>query len=137
MITLCIPKADINEGFRTASVSRSAIICFPDVFFTIPFKVTNILDTSEKRFNGKEIYDEACKLLESGKTAGAYDYLSEAMDEDHTYYVKMLDIFKIKVGWFIFHGIQFRKTGGMKKVASVMKRSLREEMLEMYRHYIQ
>ncbi|HBG70967.1 MAG: hypothetical protein A2W93_03305 [Bacteroidetes bacterium GWF2_43_63] len=134
---LCVPKADINEGFKTATISRSAIICFPDVFFTIPVKVTNILDASEMRFNGQEIYNEACSLLISGQHAEAYDYLASILSEDHTYYVKMLDKFSIKVGWWIFGSIQFRKTGGMRKTASVLSRAKREEMHEMYRYYVQ
>ena len=57
--------------------------------------------------------------------------------EDQTYYVKMLDKFSIKVGWWIFGGIHFRKTGGMLKSVSVTSRAKREEMFEMYRYYVQ
>ena len=134
---ICIPKADINEGFRSATVSRSAIICFPDVIFVIPVKMTNILDSSEMRFNGLEIYSEASAMLLSGQYAEAYDYLASVLSEDHTYYVKMLDKFSIKVGWWIFGSIQFRKTGGMLKTVSVTSRAKREDMFEMYRYYEQ
>lgn len=134
---ICIPKADINEGFRSGTVSRSAIICFPDVIFIIPVKMTNILDSSEMRFNGLEIYHEASAMLLSGQYAEAYDYLASVLSEDQTYYVKMLDKFSIRIGWWIFGSIQFRKTSGMLKSVSVTSRAKREEMFEMYRYYVQ
>lgn len=134
---ICIPKADINEGFRSASVSRSAIVCFPDVIFIIPFRVSNIIDSSEERFNGAEIYREAAALLLSGGFAEAYDYLTTAMPEEQTYYVKMLDKFSIKVGWWFFGSIRLRKKGGMLKTISVTSRAKRQGMFEMYRYYVQ
>lgn len=137
MKVLCLPKVDINEGLRTTSVSKSAMICFDDVFFTLPIKVTNVLSGSEMKFNGLEIYNEAKNLIDSGQVAEAYDYLTQAVPEDNTFYVKMLDIFKITIGWWIFGSFIYRKKGGMRKTASIISRSKRIEIRDMYSFYVQ
>lgn len=137
MKAMYLPKVDINEGLRSGNISKSAMVFFDDVFFTIPFKVTNMFDQQEQRFNGKEIFEQVKTLIDGGKTAEAYDYLTQSVPDENVFYVKMLDIFKIKVGWWIFGGFYYRKQGGMKKTASVLSSSKRAELREMYSRYVQ
>jgi hypothetical protein len=133
MEVLCKKKVDINEGIKTVTVSKSAMVFFKDVFFAIPFSQTNILG-GEARFNGKEIFTHVLKLLDEDKAAELYDYLLETIPEEHTYYVNMLDILKVKVGWWAFGGMYFRKQGakGERKTANVQPKSFRAKLKEFY-----
>jgi len=137
MKVLCVPKADINEGLRTARVSRSAMIFFPDVFFVLPIKSSNVISGSESRFNGLELYNEAKALIDSHQVAKAYDFLIQAIPEEHTYYIKMLNVFTVKAGWWIFGSMYFRKISGMKKSVGITSKATRLEIRDMYRYYIQ
>lgn len=132
MKAIYLPKVDINEGLRSGNISKSAMIFFDDVFFTIPFKVTNMFDQQEQRFNGHEVFEEVKSLIDQKRIAEAFDYLTQAVPDDNTYYVKTLDIFKIKIGWWIFGGFIFRKQGGMRKTASISSKARREELHELY-----
>lgn len=126
-------KVDINEGIKSVTVSKSAMIFFKDVFFAIPFSQTNILG-GEAKFNGNEIFTRVLKFLEEDKTAELYDYLLESIPEEHTYYVNMLDVFKIKVGWWVFGGMYFRKQGakGERKAANIKQKSFRIKLVKFY-----
>ncbi|PLW92732.1 MAG: hypothetical protein C0592_09280 [Marinilabiliales bacterium] len=126
-------KADINEGIKNATVSKSAMIFFKDVFFTIPYSQTHILG-GESRFNGKEIFDHSMKLLDENKSAELYDYLLEAVPDEYTYYINMLDVFKIKISWWIFGGMYFRKKDakGQRRTVGLNPKSFRVKLAKFY-----
>jgi hypothetical protein len=133
---ISVPKVDVNEGFRSGSVSKCALICFPDVFFLILKSRMHALTSDTQNFNGQEIYDKAMNMINSGQVAEAYDFLLSALPDEQVYYVSTFDKFKIKVGWWIFGGVNFRKQGGMLKAMNVPSKSKRKEMLEMYYNFI-
>jgi hypothetical protein len=131
MKAIYVSKSDINEGLRAGTVSKSAIVLFEDVFFTIPFSTMNFMGGDETKFNGKEVFNNAKQMIDEGKEAEAYDYLSQAMPDENTYYVKMLDILNVKVGWWIFGGFYFRKRSGMRKSASIPSKTKRQEVKDL------
>ena len=126
-------KVDINEGLKSATVSKSAMVFFKDVFFAIPYSQSNMFG-GEAKFNGKEIFKKALQLLEEDKTAELYDYLMESIPEEQTYYVNMLDVLTIKIGWWAFGGMYFRRNGekGMRKTANIQPKSFRIKLKEFY-----
>ncbi len=131
MKAIYVSKSDINEGLRAGTVSKSAIVLFEDVFFTIPYSTMNFMGGDETKFNGKEAFNNAKQMIDEGKEADAYDYLSQAMPDENTFYVKMLDILNVKVGWWIFGGFYYRKRGGMRKAASIPSKAKRQEVKDL------
>ncbi|PKP03982.1 MAG: hypothetical protein CVU11_06385 [Bacteroidetes bacterium HGW-Bacteroidetes-6] len=131
MKAIYVSKSDINEGLRSGTVTKAAIVFFEDVFFTIPYSSTNILGGDEIKFNGREVFNNAKLLINEGKHTEAYDYLTQAMPDDNTYYLRMLDILNVKVGWWIFGGFYFRKRGGMRKAASISSKVKRQEIKDL------
>ena len=61
---ISVPKVDVNEGFRSGSVSKCALICFPDVFFLILKSRMHAITSDTQKFNGQEVFEKAAQHLE-------------------------------------------------------------------------
>lgn len=112
---------------------KSAVFFFKDVFFVIPFRSTD-MGGKDTYYNGNEIFAKAEPLYDEGKYAELYDFLSESITEDLTFYVAMLPLFRIKVSWGPFGAFQFKKGSvtGIKNQISIKKKVERQELKDFY-----
>lgn len=125
-------KVSINEGLTTGLITTGAMVFFPNAFFVVPFKSSSVFEGNEAKFNGKSILENVFALQNAGDIKGVVSLLSESIPEEHTYYINGLELFNIKIGWWIFGGMYVRRHGQQRKAINIQPRSIRMQLKEFY-----
>ncbi|MCD4792417.1 MAG: hypothetical protein K8R54_04230 [Bacteroidales bacterium] len=130
---LFVPKADINEGLTSGTVSKSAIYFTKEYFFVIPFGSLHIWDNSKMDFNNaKEFIEDINSRADSISVEEFQNNCVDFLPNERVYKVDALEKFSIQVGFLIFGGMRMKKPGEQVQAANIQPKSLRAEIKKFY-----
>lgn len=130
---LFVPKADINEGLTSGTVSKSAIYFTKEYFFVIPFDSVHIWDNSKTDYNNAKEFIKDINLR--ANSISVEEFQNNCVDflpNERVYKVDALEKFSIQVGFLIFGGMRMKKPGEQIQAVNIQPKSLRAEIKKFY-----
>ncbi|NJO92309.1 MAG: hypothetical protein HC831_27570 [Chloroflexia bacterium] len=129
-----VPKADINEGISSGTITKAALYFTKEYLFVLPFEsLLVLLATTETRFNNiKEYVTDLNKQLPDLDTPSFHNLLLSMLKEERIYKISELEKFSIQVGVWIFGGMRLKKKGGPLQSINIQPKALREQLKMFY-----
>ncbi len=129
-----IPKADINEGISSGTITKAALYFTKEYLFVLPFESLQVLlAATETRFNNiKEYVTDLNKQIPDLDTPSFHNLLLSMLKEDRIYKISELEKFSIQVGMWIFGGMRLKKKGGQLQSFNIQPKALREQLKIFY-----
>jgi len=129
-----VPKADINEGISSGTITKAALYFTKEYLFVLPFESLQVLlAATETKFNNiKEYVSDLNKQIPDLDTSAFHSLLLSMLKEDKIYRISELDKFSIQVGFWIFGGMRLRKKGGRLQSFNIQPKALREQLKMFY-----
>lgn len=129
-----VPKADINEGLASGTITKAALYFTKEYLFVMPFESLQVLlAATETKFNNiKEYVDDLNRQIPDLDSKAFHGLLLSMLKEDRVYKIAELEKFSIQVGFWIFGGMRLRKKGGQLQAFNIQPKTLREELKRFY-----
>jgi len=129
-----VPKADINEGLSSGTITKAALYFTKEYLFVLPFESLQVLlATTETKFdNMKDFVSDLNRLIPDLNTANFHSQLLSMLSEDRVYHISDLEKFTVQVGFWIFGGMRLRKKGGSLQAFNIQPKALREKIKDFY-----
>ena len=131
-----VTKADINEGFSTGTVSKSAIFFTKNYIFTLPFDSVNVFGGEGIDQKYKSVHEYVNELMKRIKETHIEDFENEmksVLPEDNVFVVNELEKIEIKVGFGPFGGMAVKKKGKERKAINIQPKETRQKIKDFYK----
>jgi hypothetical protein len=129
-----VPKADINEGLTTGTITKAALYFTREYLFVVPFESLEVLKAGmETKFNNMKDY-----VADLNRQIPDLDPLSfeslflSLLKPERIYRIAELEKFSVQVGFWIFGGLHIKKKGGQLQAFNVQPKALREKIKNFY-----
>ena len=129
-----VPKADVNEGISSGTITEAALYFTKEYLFVMPFESLQVLlSATETKFNNiKEYVADLNKQIPEIDTSAFHSLLLSILKKERVYKVSELEKFSIQVGFWIFGGLRLRKKGGQLQSFNIQPKALREQLSVFY-----
>ena len=129
-----VPKADINEGISSGTITKAALYFTKEYLFVLPFESLQVLQAAtQTKFNSiKDYVDDLNKQIPDLDAPAFHSLLLSMLKEERVCQISELAKFAIQVGVWIFGGMRLRKKGGPLQSINIQPRALRERIKAFY-----
>lgn len=129
-----VPKADINEGLASGTITKAALYFTREYLFVLPFESLQVLlAATETKFNNvKDYVSDLNKQIPDLDTSSFHSLLLSMLKEERVYRIADLEKFSVQVGFWIFGGMRLRKKGGPLQAFNIQPKALREKISRFY-----
>ncbi len=130
-----VPKADINEGVSSGTITKAALYFTKEYLFVMPFESLQVLlAATDIKFNNiKEYVTDLNKQIPDLDTSAFHSLLLSMLKKDRIYKISELDKFVIQIGLWIFGGLRIKKKGGKLQSFNIQPKALREQLKVFYK----
>jgi hypothetical protein len=129
-----VPKADINEGITSGTITKAALYFTKEFLFVLPFESLQVLlAATETKFNNiKEYVTDLNKQIPDLDTSSFHNLLLSMLKDERIYKISELEKFSIQVGVWIFGGMRLKKKGHQLQSFNIQPKALREQLKKFY-----
>jgi hypothetical protein len=129
-----VPKADINEGLTTGTITKAALYFTREYLFVVPFESLEVLKAGmETKFNNmKDYVADLNRQIPELDPLSFESLLLSLLKPERIYRIADLEKFSVQVGFWIFGGLHIKKKGGQLQAFNVQPKALREKIKNFY-----
>ena len=129
-----VPKADINEGLSTGTITKAALYFTRKYLFVVPFESLEVLKAGmETKFNSmKDYVADLNRQIPELDPLSFESLLLSLLKPERIYRIADMEKFSVQVGFWIFGGLHIKKKGGQLQAFNVQPKALREKIKNFY-----
>lgn len=131
---IIVPKADINEGLSTGTITKAALYFTREYLFVVPFESLEFLKAGmETKFNSmKDYVADLNRQIPDLDPLSFESLLLSLLKPERVYRIAELEKFSVQVGFWILGGLHIKKKGGQLQAFNVQPKALREKIKNFY-----